>query len=735
MQNSSYTVATIAALSLLTACASGGGGGGGTGGDGSSAGDDSSGSGSTDPEITMANDEILVGVADSGFRLTHESFSDQVRSTANLADTSSSDVTTDPDHGTAVTSLASDTMANSALLLAKVNDDSVGMAWTNVLDYSVGYLADEGARVINLSYEGRMEAPHPSASYNGVNSLDSLHKVTTSNNGLGSVYVVAAGNTGAAIQASNPIHQYDGIFENMLIVGGSDGNDIHPASAYPGEDADWQSRFLVAPMFAEIALATGDQDYGLGGGTSFAAAQVTAAAADIMGKWPHLTATEVSGLLLSTASQDSPLYSSNNCGSGGNINCGDYYFGQGKLDLEEALEPQGTLSLPTGSTVDGASMDPYSSSAALSASFGDAYRNSAALRDVAAFDDLGRDYRVDLSGSIVAKHDHAERQANRMTRVAAQQQQVTEQRMTTWNDWVLASRYQSGPGSMASSFKVDTGNYAFGIFHLQGDAATPSALSDDLSMMPMMSFQEAGGTLEALSQLIGVDSSMSLSDNLQLGLRHWQGDPGDTTSTLSEAYTARHSDVSMTYSATDRLDVTAAMGITREDGGFLGAQGQGALSLGDDGRMTTSRLKLDFDVTDTITTFALYAQGTGGTDTSSGLIQSIENARTEELAMGLLWQDGPHAAGFTYRHPQRLDSGKATLSVPVGRTLDGTVIREERELDLTPSGRQQDFEFGYAVSPSDRSQLQFNFLYTLEPSHDSSASDDWAAMFSYQAEF
>lgn len=86
---------------------------------------------------------------------------------------------------------------------------------------------------------------------------------------------------------------------------------------------------------------------------------VCQALAPIIERWPHLDAATVTQHLLDTADQSSPLFQSNTCGASGTANCGTYYLGQGEADILEALAPAGTLSVPTGSQVDGASMDAW----------------------------------------------------------------------------------------------------------------------------------------------------------------------------------------------------------------------------------------------------------------------------------------------------------------------------------------------------------------------------------------
>lgn len=105
-----------------------------------------------------------------------------------------------------------------------------------------------------------------------------------------------------------------------------DGSNLEPYSHSAGEMAN---DFMVAH---DDVLAQGD-----GAGTSFAAPRVAGAAALVRQKFPLLDGMELKALLLHTAED---------IGATGP----DPVFGHGKLDLENALSPQGmpTNSLPTG---------------------------------------------------------------------------------------------------------------------------------------------------------------------------------------------------------------------------------------------------------------------------------------------------------------------------------------------------------------------------------------------------
>ena len=94
-----------------------------------------------------------------------------------------------------------------------------------------------------------------------------------------------------------------------------------------------------------------------------------------------------------------------------------------------------------------------------------------------------------------------------------------------------------------------------------------------------------------------------------------------------------------------------------------------------------------------------------------------------------------HQAALTLKQPLRLDDATATLDVPVGRTLDGQIVRETRRVSLAPSGQQRDIELGYAFQQDPLTQWRLNLLYTLEPGHDREADSEMATLLNYSRTF
>lgn len=674
--------------------------------------------------------DIRIGIVDSGFRITHEAIANDIESQINLLDFSA-DVSTETSHGTAVAGIAIETSPESRLMLAKVAEDgSGGSAATNVIDYGVYHLARNGARVINASYSARHTAPHVLASYNGVNSLSGLQEIVTSNGGKGSVYVVSAGNDGEALTSSNPIHQHQGIFARMLLSGGTYTNgNRHASSNYPGSDEAFQSRFLLAPWTTVAPHDSADDAYAYWGGTSMSAPQISGYAAEILHLWPHLAATQVTDLLLDTADRSHALYGDNSCGDSGTENCGLFYMGQGVADLNQALQPQGEIYLPEGDHVDEGGSAPAASTLAMSSAYGAGERT--ALSDVAVFDELGRDYRYDLSAGIrhADRYDQDRREA--MGRLSAGQGSKVTTQAFEGRGFRMSQTFQADATLLASRFDADLSGMTLSGFQFAGGQRNPMDVRAESGFMPMMSLQGGDAVTNELGDVLGFAIRRPVADsNWTLQTSHWQGEAEGSAS----AYAARHSTASLAWSPVDEVNIEVGVGQRREENGVMGATGQGQMRFGANNDMTAYQASLAYRLSPQLSGFATYESVQGDVG-GSGMMQGIKGLKASEMAIGLQWQAPSHQLALTFSQPSRIESGSLSLDVPVGRTLDGMVLRETREMEVSPEGRQRDIEIAYAGRLSGSSQWQVNLMHSLEPGHDPRASNDTSAVISIEKQF
>ncbi|WNL37643.1 S8 family serine peptidase [Halomonas sp. PAMB 3232] len=679
---------------------------------------------------------VRVGIVDSGFDIDRILNNDVVIDSLNVH-TGLKDVSGGNEwHGSVVAStISGGQLGNARLDLIKVEDAS-GTTYSSTLDYGIGEAALRGARVINTSFSRRLEASDPRLSFNGVSTNESYQRVVNANDGKGAVYVVSAGNSGAAIDTQGkPLYaSQPALFDMTLIAVGSDeqGN-LHPLSSFPGDDARLQSRTLAAPF---VNRQVGAQ------GTSISAPRVAEYAAGIIARWPHLTAQQVSQRLLETARRDSALFGQNSCGASGTANCGFFYLGQGAADIDAALAPAGELVVPSGESVALGGESASASFAQLSGAYGDALASTQALENVAAFDALGRDYAIDLSGNAQPRKAYDDQLRNSMERVASASVQAVDTQFIDSGAYQFTASTDSAGTPLASRFDVDfgaaglgtagLGAAGFSAFRFDGDQASPMSGYAESSMMPMISFQGGSALTQGLDSVSGVQTRYALGERVEVSASHWAG---DVEASKKSRYRSNRSDIGASFTLTPALSLATHIGRLNEQEGLLGAHGTGALSLGENNHMTFAGVELQMVLGSGFSGFAEFEQARGNAG-GSGLLASVDNIVAREMALGAQWQgQGARAderLALSVRQPLRIESADASVEVPVGRHLDGTVVRETREASLSPSGRQVDIELGYAFASSEHNEWQVNLLHTLEPGHDADAPDDTAAVVNYR---
>jgi subtilisin family serine protease len=210
-------------------------------------------------------------------------------------------------HGTAMAGAIaahgklSGTAVGPQLLAARAFDNTAGgaKATSFAIYKSLQWAADNGARVINMSFAGPADP--------------NMHRMLTAAYDKGIVLVAAAGNAGP-----NSAPLYPAVDPDVIAVTATDSNDGLFKMANRGSYIA-----VAAPGVEILALAPGDS-YQVTTGTSVAAAHVSGIAAMLLEENPSLTPAAVRSIIMSTAK---PL------GSGGQ----QTDFGAGLADAYQAV--------------------------------------------------------------------------------------------------------------------------------------------------------------------------------------------------------------------------------------------------------------------------------------------------------------------------------------------------------------------------------------------------------------
>jgi subtilisin family serine protease len=290
---------------------------------------------------------VRVAVIDSGIDGSHPEFTKRI--VASRSFVGGSGTTDDEGHGTFVAgeiaaAINDQGIAGIAfpaqLLVAKiaradasisVRDEAAAIRWA----------VNRGAQVINLSLGGLRHPGQPDDSYSQVeaNAIEYAYR-------HGAVLVAAVGNADDAPRTPWPWAAYPAALPHVIGVGAltqggnvalfSDRDKIYNDMSAPG-----QNIFSTLPLALTRARpACADQGYSDCGpdefvhasGTSFAAPQVTAAAALLLALKPSLRPDQVSNILERSADDVNASTGCSECAVGR-----DQYSGWGRLDIAKAI--------------------------------------------------------------------------------------------------------------------------------------------------------------------------------------------------------------------------------------------------------------------------------------------------------------------------------------------------------------------------------------------------------------
>jgi hypothetical protein len=666
---------------------------------------------------------ILVGVIDTGIDRDHPEF-------AGAIDDDSIDIVTggaaslgDIDgHGTAVAGVIA-ARRNSALShgvafdaeLLVVRADAPGSCPAAcVFDQAdvasaTDYAVDHGARVINYSLGG-------AGSLDGELG-DALERAVAA----GRIVVLSAGNDGGddplfpAIFAGTAEARGRAIAVGALDVDG----DIADFSSRAGSA---KSYFLVAPG-VQILAPELDGDAALVSGTSFAAPHVTGAVALVLHAAPFLSTREVVEILLETATD---------LGAPGT----DDVYGRGLLNLAAALGPQGPLTIPLGTAVDGAGAGLRETGLRLGGAFGPGPDLGRAI----ILDGYGRPYWIDLD-----RRRTSARVAPDLSRWLAPAGER------------LALSAPLGAGALSlelgeplerfplhgSSLEADTRleeNFALtaalgetsrftvahgwslqGQFGLASDArsAAPGLLTDNAFTSPYLALAD-GGDGVALAQRLGPGWSLRIGLG-RVGRDGYDPDTSDANTVLIGE---------LVRFVADRWRLGLQLGQLEEQGRMLDASGGGALGL-PDGSSTTffglaGRAELGARI-------ELFGQANAGLTRphgpAQGLLQDLSALPSSSFGLGLARRDLAATGdrlSLAVSQPLRIEGGDAEIDRPLGRTFDGRIVRRREQIGLSPAGRELDLELGYRIPLAGSGELSLNWLTRLQPGHDAAADPDHA---------
>ena len=411
-------------------------------------------------------------------------------------------------------------------------------------------------------------------------------------------------------------------------------------------------------------------------GTSFAAPMVTGSLAVMKHAFrSQLSNRELVTRLLATANNRG-FYSDST------------KYGQGLLDLGAALTPVGPVSVVLGEHVDASAIALSQTSFSPGRTLGTGPARGLSGQELAVFDTLGAPFWVKLN-----------------TMIGPAARPASKPRLRAF---MTANARSGTSGNLHPSFAIlreeqgwfDNGWYigqlqsaraGFGGGHL---SLADRALA--LGIHPSPDFDITAFSTEGIHGLAPV-SGTALSwrpENLQLGFRS---------------------------------------GLASERQTFLGSQLAGAF-----GAASAHSLFFGADWRGHLKQWTVHAEAEiGQTDATvrGGMIEDVTPLITSTFAL-TAWR--PLAEGtlhLSVAQPLRVESGKARLSVPVGRSTDGQVLHRSVSASLAPDGRQIDISAQWNRSFGRSQDLRLGATWARNPGHDATASPELVMMANWKIGF
>ena len=367
-------------------------------------------------------------------------------------------------------------------------------------------------------------------------------------------------------------------------------------------------------------------------------------------------------------------------------------YGQGMMDLGAATLPVGLTGVTFGNTVGSPSINIQTTSLRLGGALGDGLERSLASQEIVAFDSLGAPFWFKLAGFTgVARGPSS---LVRLRELTAQNPitQRTHGRLTTFR-----------PGRAGGAIEQDLG-YAMLRFgfreRLTGVQGGHFALADNATTLTLTGHNGMKVTAFTASRFAG----RSPTSGAALSWRPFNVPVGFRAGWLVEQETLLGTTATGAFG---RLSADAAM--TGIETGF--EIGKWELA-------------------------ALAEIGTARPRFQGGMLDRMSSLTTSAFAFNAtrrLGNDG--LVRISLSQPLRVEDGRASLSVPIGRTKDGDVLRQPVSANLVPSGRQIDVSAQWYYSLADDNELRFDATWIHNPGHNAGAKPALSLLAGWRFEF
>jgi len=624
-----------------------------------------------------------------------------------------------------IPSIGMEGVAPAGTLIAVQVLSASGSGYSNDVANGITYAVNHGAQVLNLSLGPSGTASQQAAFY------ESLASAVNYAASKGAIIVFAGGNSSQAFAAGADITGFTTqAIEHMIFMGSTNASEkLSSFSNTPGSgyfiSSTTGQHYAYDTMWM---MADGENIWGASNyytkqygytyitqmsGTSMAAPQATGAAGLLAAKWPFLL-NNPGTPTAPTIPQILEMYATD-LGTKGI----DTTYGDGFLNVGAAMQPAGTLSVPTS----GGKMVQVSSSQIVSGgAMGNLSKVSNALSNAVGFDSFMRDFPLAAYAPSVITTKTAIAVTSPATAAVSGYSGASARSFTDTGNggWLsFAGAPMSADtvpgGSQNDSFTVDPTRlsasdwyYGFsegGTYMGFGQGSNVTASFNDARWGDKTAFSNtdssASGALLGLAEganflsygtPVGKESRLAVSmvttsgtDNSLLGYGVESGAHGAA--------------VAYTYEPEANWKVSLTGSYLNENNQLLGSPSSGYLAMGPQATTRSVGLgtnvgfgdgyQLGFDAAYAVTS------GAGGAES---FVTGTSTLGSESFSLALTKDDVSGVGdklGITVDKPLRITSGSASLAVPVGQDDFGNPIIENERTSLVPNGSETDLGFVY----------------------------------------
>jgi hypothetical protein len=428
----------------------------------------------------------------------------------------------------------------------------------------------------------------------------------------------------------------------------------------------------------------------------------------------------------------------------------DSIFGRGLLNLENALSPQGPLTVATSTSINGPKVAFSDSTLSLGSSLALGGDGAAILGEAVTLDDDNFPFGVDLGQSAAVQ--------SRTTGLASF---IGSSDRTTTSIATATGGYNLSVDGDAERDDEYRAEFAASDVSLREEADLPrlqlkSELTDGVETF--FGFNGSSNTDAGLVQSLPASGDFFQPTAFLAPFDQLSGEQtgggtkvelGDNTDLSVAAFTSSDNDaarqsvmqkIELTHKTVGDIELRLGYGFLQEDGGFLGSEASGAFGADSGGNSQYIDLSVLAPLSEKVSLFGAYTRGE--TDASGGgnsLLSNYSTLRSEAFGAGLVMTDIAEKGdglSLIVGQPLRVTDGSADVTVPTGRTEDGRVEQESGTLDLAPEGREIAIEavYNFALDSDDQSFTAGSFV-RLNPDHDENADPDVGLGLTYKLKF